>query len=95
MIILIPFDWSKSFEKDYLEHIKYYCLVMSRDYIRNHFTSIKKYASVIENRLDDGSCTMERVLEDNAQFLQLAQKYGVNYVLIDDKYERNIDLEQS
>ena len=37
----IPFDWSKSFEKEYLEHIKYYCLVMSEDYIKNNFTSIK------------------------------------------------------
>ncbi|WP_289834527.1 adenylate kinase [Parabacteroides goldsteinii] len=90
----IPFEWSKGFEKEYLEHIKYYCLVMSRDYIKNHFTSIKRYAGAIENRLDDEWCTMENVLEDNAKFLELAQKYGVNYVLIDDKYEINIDLEK-
>jgi hypothetical protein len=37
---------------------------------------------------------MESVLEDNALFLELAQKYGVNYVLIDDKYEIDIDLEK-
>ena len=49
----IPFDWAKSFEKEYLEHIKYYCLVMSENYIKNHFANIKKYASAIENRLDD------------------------------------------
>lgn len=90
----IPFEWSKGFEKEYLEHIKYYCLIMSRDYIKNHFTSIKIYASVIENRLDDECCTLESVLEDNAHFLELAQKYGVNYVLINDKYEINIDLEE-
>ena len=82
----IPFDWSKSFEKEYLEHIKYYCLVMSEDYIKNNFTSIKRYANAIENRLDDEGCTMETVLEDNARFLRLAQTHGVNYVLIDDKY---------
>ena len=88
----IPFYWSKDFEKEYLEHIKYYCLVMSEDYIKNHFASIKIYADAIENRLDDEWCTMENVLEDNAQFLELAQKYNVNYVLIEDKYEINIDL---
>ena len=82
----IPFDWSKSFEMEYLEHIKYYCLVMSEDYIKNNFTSIKRYANAIENRLDDEGCTMETVLEDNARFLRLAQTHGVNYVLIDDKY---------
>ena len=91
----IPFEWSKGFEKEYLEHIKYYCLVMSSEYIKNHFTSIKKYACAIENRLDDEWRTMESVLEDNARFLELAQKYGVNYVLIEDKYEINIDLEKS
>lgn len=35
---------------------------------------------------------MESVLEDNAQFLELAEKHNANYVLIDDKYEINIDL---
>lgn len=29
----IPFDWEKDFEADYLQHIKYYCLVMSESYI--------------------------------------------------------------
>ncbi|MCI8667910.1 MAG: ATP-binding protein [Lachnospiraceae bacterium] len=88
----IPFDWSKDFEKEYLVYIKYCCLVMSRDYIINHFSSIKRYANVIENRLDDECCTMESVLEDNEKFLELAQKYNVNYTLIDDRYEVNIDL---
>lgn len=91
----IPFDWSKSFKKEYLEHIQYYCLVMSENYIKNHFASIKRYASAIENRLDDEACNMENVLKDNARFLELAQKHGVNYVLIDNKYEINIDLEKS
>lgn len=88
----IPFDWSKSFEKEYLEHIKYYCLVMSEDYIKNNFTSIKRYANAIENRLDDEWCTMKTVLEDSARFLRLAQTHGVNYVLIDDQYTISIDI---
>jgi 2-phosphoglycerate kinase len=32
----IPFDWEKDFEKEYLENIRYYCLVMSEKYIKNH-----------------------------------------------------------
>ena len=88
----IPFDWSKDFEQEYLEHIKYYCLVMSKNYINNHFSDIKKYASVIENRIDDEWCTMDSVSKDNAEILKLAQMYEVNYILIDDKYEINIDL---
>lgn len=90
----IPFDWPKGFEKDYLGHIRYYCLVMSENYIKKNFGNIKKYANAIENRLDDGWCTMEHVLEENAKFLELAQKHNVNYVLIDNTYEINIDLEE-
>jgi len=87
----IPFDWQKDFDSEYLENIKYYCLVMSEEYIRNHFADIKKYANVIEKRLDDEWCTMESVLTDNSEILALAQKHSVNYILIEDKYEINID----
>lgn len=82
----IPFDWKKDFEADYLEHIQYYCLVMSEDYIRTHFSDIKKYANVVEKRLDD-DCTIESVLADNKQVLERAKEYDVNYILIHDKYE--------
>ncbi|MBR2650090.1 MAG: adenylate kinase, partial [Clostridia bacterium] len=34
----IPFDWQNEFDSEYLESIKYFCLVMSEKYIRNHFT---------------------------------------------------------
>lgn len=88
----IPSDWAKDFEKEYLDNIRYYCLVMSEDYIRNHFADIKRYAGVIENRLDDEWCTLESVLEDNSHILELAMNHNVNYVLIDDKYEIDINL---
>ena len=88
----IPFDWQKVFESKYLEHIRYYCLAMSRDYIINHYSDIKGCSNVIEKRLDDDSCTMETLLRDNVRFLELAQEHNVNYVLIDDKYEISIEL---
>lgn len=89
----IPFDWANDFAKEYLDNIRYYCLVMSENYIRNHFCNIKKYANAIENRLNDDWCTMESVLEENAQFLKLAKKYNVNTVFIDDMYEVKLDLQ--
>ena len=88
----IPFTWQDDFDKEYLDHIKYYCLVMSENYINNHFDAIKKYANIIENRLDDEWCTMESVLKDNAEMLKLARMHNSNYILIDDKYEINIAL---
>ena len=87
----IPFDWADGFESEYLEQIKYICLIFSEEYIRKHFSDIKKYASVIENRFDDEYCTMESVLEDNANMLELAAKYKVKYILVTDEYK--IDLE--
>ena len=88
----IPFDWSKDFENEYLAKIKYYCLVLSENYIKNHFDDIKKYANVVENRLDDSDCTMDSVLADNAEILRLAQMHNANYILIDDKYEIDVEL---
>ena len=89
----IPFDWQRDFDPEYLEKIRYYCLIMSDEYIHSHFSDIKKHANVIESRLDDECCTVESVLADNREVLALAQRYNVNYILIDDKYEINVDLD--
>lgn len=87
----IPFGWSKDFEEGYLENIRYYCLVMSKKYIMNHFGDIKKYANVVENRMDDEYCTIETVLRDNEEILEQCRKHGVNCFLIDEEYR--IDIE--
>lgn len=88
----IPFDWEKDFGEDYLNDIRYYCIVMSENYIKKHFDDIKMYASVIEHRLADEDCTLESVLEDNAMVLELARKNGVNYIFINNEYKIDIDL---
>lgn len=88
----IPFDWEQHFDKSYSDHIRYYCLVMSEEYIRRHFDDIKNFSSVIEQRLDDSDCTLESVLEDNKAILQKCRQYGVNYILIDKKYDIDITL---
>ena len=65
---------------------------MSGDYIKNHFDDIKKYASAVENRLDDSYCTMESVLRDNAETLENCKKYGKEYLLIDGEYKVDFDI---
>lgn len=86
----IPFNWAEDFSKEYLESIRYYCLVMSESYIKNHFNDIKAYACIIENRLDDSDFTLEGAIKDNQNILYLAKKHKVNYILIDDEYEINL-----
>ena len=83
----IPFDWQKDFSDEYLKNIRFFCLIMSEKYIKNHFSDIKKYASAIEKRLSDDDCTLQSVLSDNAYFLRLAKKHNLNYTLIDAQYE--------
>lgn len=58
----------------------------------NHFDDIKKYASIVEKRMDDESCTIEIVLRDNARILEQCQVFKVNYLLIDDEYQVDIEL---
>ena len=88
----IPFDWSDDFDAEYRKHIRYVCLVMSENYIRQHFSDIKRYASIIEDRQDDSFCTMDSVLEDNAEMLKMAKQHDVHYLLIDDRYEIAFDI---
>ena len=88
----VPFDWAEDFAPEYLAQIRYYCLVLSENYIRNHFDDVKKYASVIETRLDDSYCTLESTLEDNAAVLAKAKAYGVNTILIEEEYKVDIEL---
>lgn len=88
----VPFDWAKDFEKEYLEKIRFYCLVMSEKYIENHFDDIRRFADVIEKRGDDEGCTLEMVSRDNAQMLERCMRHGAEYIFIDEEYEVDIEL---
>ena len=85
----IPLDLADDFTDEHLANIRFYCLIMSENYIRNHFDDIVGYANAIEKRLDD-DCTMENVLKDNAEYLKNAKLNNIDYVLIDEEY--NIEL---
>lgn len=86
----VPFDWKADFSQEYLDNIQYHCLVMSANYIKTHFADIKKFANVVETRLDDTDCTMETLLRDNAQVLERAQKHNLPYWLIDQTYTLDV-----
>lgn len=88
----IPYNWQEAFSAKYLEEIRYYCLVMTKKYIEHHFSDIKKYANKIEKRIDDIWCTKEFLVNENAQYLKICQKYGYNYILIDESYQIELDL---
>ena len=89
----IPYDWKKDFGADYLRQIRAVWLVMSEGYIREHFDRIRGFANVIERRLDDSDCTMERVLEDNRRVREACVQHGTEYLLIDGAYRVDLDLD--
>ena len=88
----IPFDWAKDFDEPYRSEIRYICLVMSERYIRERFDSIRAYANVIENRMDDNHCTVETVLRDNRRTLEGCQQAGTEFILIDGEYDVDVQL---
>lgn len=88
----IPFAWRQDFSEDDLAEIKYICLIMSQNYILNHFADIKKHANVIEQRLDDGYFTQDMALKDNEHILQQCRNYGLPYHLIDEEYNLDVEL---
>ena len=82
----IPFDWQKDFDKPYLENIQYTCLVMSRQYIENHFADILGKANVIERRLDDSYMDKDDLITENEYNLAQCIAHNLPYILIDGEY---------
>ena len=82
----IPFDWKKDFSDEYLQHIRCIYLVMSEDYIRIHFDTIRAHANAIEKRLDDSGLCVEDLVRDNAAILVGCKEHGREYILVDGEY---------
>lgn len=87
----IPFDWQKDFTENYLEQIKYYCLVMTERYIQKYFDDIIKFENVAEKRKTSG-LDKEELIADNALNLKFCKQYGLNVVLIDEIYSVSVAL---
>ena len=86
----IPFNWQKGFAREYLAHIHYRCLIMTPEYIENHFEDIQSHANIVENRLDDAGLDIRELIRENEENLTECKKYGLDYTLIDETY--HLDL---
>ena len=65
---------------------------MSPNYLKTHFSHVKAYANVIEQRKDDTWFTLETALAENQQYLDGCRKYGLSYLWIDTHYPADLDL---
>ena len=89
----IPYDWKKDFSESYLQEIRCRFLVMSEDYIRNHFGEIRAHANDVERRLDDSDLSIESLIADNEAVLSGCRACGCPYVFIHKEY--TIDIADS
>ncbi len=83
----IPFDWQKDFTPEYLQHIRYCCLILSKDYILAHFQDIRHHANAIEQRLEDSDLNQEDLIRENERNLLLCREKGLHYILLEDAYD--------
>ena len=88
----IPFSFKDDFSEEYLKSIKYVCLIMTEKYIKNNIENILKYENVIENRLYKDNINIDEFIEENKYNLDMCKKYGYNYILIDDKYDIDLNI---
>ncbi len=87
----IPFDWQKDFDASYLQEIKFYCLIMTAEYIENNFSKILAFENIIENRIST-DLNKSDLIADNKMNLKLCMEYGLEYILIDKIYKIEIEL---
>ena len=83
----IPAHWARDFEKEYLEQIRYVCLVMSRDYIERHFNEIRTFGCAIEQRLDDSGLCKDDLIRENEANLRACREQGCRYILLENDYK--------
>ena len=86
----IPFNWEKDFSENYRKEIRYLCLILSKDYIENHFEAIQSYSCVIEKRLEDACPDKAELIRENEENLALCRQSGCPYLLIDESYQVEI-----
>lgn len=82
----IPFDWQDDFSSFYLEHIRYWCLIMSESYISSYSSDIRKFSNVAEKRLHD-EIDFEELVRDNRLALEECIHRRLPYCLIDRDYD--------
>lgn len=84
--LYIPFSWAEDFSASERREVRALWLIMSEQYIREHFDAIAAHACDIEARLAPMETPLEKLLEANRRNLSGCQKLGCPYLLIDGEY---------
>ncbi len=82
----IPENWRNSFSVDELQYIRSIFLVMSEGYLRSHFKDVRKYANVIERRINDEP-DLERLIHCSNEFRECCIRNRTPYIEIDGSFD--------
>ena len=77
----IPFDWADDLEPEYLQEIRYRCLILTESYIRANYDTIMAHASIIEARDMDPGVPMEALIAEHRRYLEGCRAHGLEYVV--------------
>ncbi|MBO7078202.1 MAG: adenylate kinase [Bacilli bacterium] len=83
----IPINWKSSFNKEYLEDIKFICLAYDKEYITKNFSKIVKYGDIIEKRISN-DLVLDDLIKDNQRYIE---KFSDDILMIKDNYEETIN----
>ena len=86
----IPHHWRKDFGPGYLAQIRCRWLIMTRRYIENHWNDILAHRCDVEQRLWN-DVDRDELIRDNGENLARCQKYGSEFILIDEKYPEHLE----
>lgn len=86
----IPTNYRDYFEQEYLDNIRFVCLVMSENYLRVHFDDVVAHENDVERRAD--SAELERLVRCNNYFLSRCRECNAPYLLIDGEYTVDWDI---
>ena len=84
----IPCNFLNDFSDEYKKEINHIYLIYTKEYIEKYFNIIIKYANVVENRLDDSDLDKNKLIEENLNLLNECEKRSLNYILINDDFEK-------
>lgn len=92
----VPPDWKNDFGKEYLAHIRFYCLAMTDKYIYSRFKDIIKHANDAETRKNDdssGKITPGYLVSENKKYINAFYNRGCGYnaIISDTSYNSVID----
>ena len=65
----IPFNWRDDFTHSYISHIRYICLAMSCEYIKQNFDKIMEHSNDVEKRIDEQYCTVQYLKKENKIYI--------------------------